>query len=117
MRGVGGRPYLVELFSELIMMLSEHPLNGPSNVGDRRNELPKARRAHRDEKFARFSVALDADFDFDCRPYDRRASDDFCFHVAPPKTVAYARAGEMCTFIRFYVSTKAGERERLLRAQ
>ena len=71
-------------------MLGKHPFNGPSGGGDGGNELPQARRSHRDEEFAEFSVALDADFDLDRRPYDRRAPNEFCFHAAPLKSVAYA---------------------------
>jgi hypothetical protein len=76
-------------------MLGEHPLDDPPQVGGRGNDLPQARPTHRDDEFAELSVAFDADFDFDCCPDDRRTPDEFCFHVAPLKALAYARTGEI----------------------
>jgi len=77
-------------------MLGEHPLDDPPDVGDGRNELPQARRAHRDQEFGPFPVTLDPDFDLDRRSHDRGPPNEFCFHIAPRKTLAYARTGEMC---------------------
>ena len=78
------------------MVPGEYPLDGPADVSHRGNDLPQARRAHRDQKFAPFPVTLDPDFDFDRHPHNRGTPNEFRLHAAPRKTLAYARTGEMC---------------------
>jgi hypothetical protein len=72
---VDGRPYLVEFFPELGVVLGEHPLDRPADVGNGGIVLVQTGRAHRDDEFPGFAVALDSNFDFDCLPRDRRVPD------------------------------------------